>query len=63
MTNANKIRSMTDEELAKWLSVHYECLNCEADESGTGYCNDESGTGYCNDVCWKILLDWLKKEG
>ena len=52
MTNADKIRSMADEELAKWLCVHADCYNCEAD----------AGNGACEDYCKAVLLEWLRKE-
>ncbi|MBR4873654.1 MAG: hypothetical protein IKV00_07445 [Clostridia bacterium] len=53
MTNADKIRGMTDEELAKWLCIHMDCHACEA---------DKLGNGNCREYCRGILLDWLKQE-
>lgn len=51
-SNADRIRSMTDEELAEFLTArhytpHCPVPQCEADESTD-----------C-DQCW---LDWLRKE-
>ncbi len=28
MTNADRIRNMTDEQLAEWLDLHGECNQC-----------------------------------
>ena len=36
MTNADRIRAMSDEELANWLCAHSSCHNCE----GVGNCMD-----------------------
>lgn len=52
MTNADKIRSMTDKELANWLCIHMDCYNCEVPTTGID----------CKDYCRLILLDWLKQE-
>lgn len=51
MTNADKIRAMTDEELADWLCDHTDCYNCEAD----------LGNGLW-EQCRKVLLERLKQE-
>lgn len=53
-TNADRIRSMTDEELADWLGVY--CNAQKAHEVGKPCV---SGIGSCEE-CW---LDWLKQEG
>ena len=47
-TNADRIRSMTDEELAEFLCHNSKCGNCNASE----FCHD-GHTGW---------LDWLKQE-
>ncbi len=51
-TNADRIRSMTDEELAEWLAKHNErsavCPNFGAHD--------------CQASCRKCWLDWLKQE-
>ena len=51
-TNADRIRSMADEELAEWLGdmIYPECVCCPAD-------ND----GWCKD-CKTKWIEWLKKE-
>jgi len=51
-TNADRIRTMTDEELAYFIASDYYVPHCP----NTG-CNDDDGEG-C-EVCW---LHWLKKE-
>lgn len=50
MTNADKIRAMTDEELAGWFSI-YCCRNKTYDAHCMEFKNCEA--------CW---LDWLKQE-
>lgn len=53
-TNADRIRSMTDEDLASLLSVS-DCCDCVLDLFNA--CpKDESGD------CHAAILDWLKKE-
>lgn len=52
-TNADRIRSMTDVELADWLGVY--CNGQTAQEVGKPCV---SGIGSCEE-CW---LDWLKQE-
>lgn len=51
MTNADKIRAMTDEELAKLLCDFIGCMDCP-------YLREPE---LCNENCigW---LDWLKQE-
>lgn len=53
MTNADRIRSMPDEELADWLGIY--CNGQTAQEVGKPCV---SGMGSCEE-CW---LDWLKQE-
>jgi hypothetical protein len=48
MTNVDRIRSMTDEELAEFLCHNSKCGNCNASE----FCHD-GHTGW---------LDWLRQE-
>ena len=50
-TNADRIRAMTDEELAKWIADIYP-------DCPPGYNCDSSRVTDCCD-CW---LDWLKQE-
>lgn len=52
-TNADRIRSMSDEELADWLGVY--CNGQTAQEVGKP-CS--SSMGSCEE-CW---LQWLKQE-
>ena len=52
-TNADKIRTMTDEELATWLGVY--CNGQTAQEVGKPCASD---IGSCEE-CW---LDWLRQE-
>lgn len=52
MTNADKIRQMSDEELAFLLDR--ELMACANNECGSG-----SGTHI---KCMNCLLDWLKQE-
>lgn len=49
-TNADRIRSMTDEKLAEWFSI-YCCRNKTYDAHCETFKNCES--------CW---LDWLRQE-
>ena len=59
MTNADKIRAMTDEELAEFIGkcvdheFHIECSCFLCDE---GYCR------YPKKGCDEIALEWLKQE-
>lgn len=53
MTNADRIRAMSDDELAKFISIQSDdCL-----------CSDNSKCDYhCGgDSCLKVLLDWLQQ--
>lgn len=53
-TNADCIRSMTDEELSSWISDHVDCnRRCEALKDG---CMDSDST------CMAAWLEWLKEE-
>ena len=52
-TNADRIRSMTDEELVHWI-VEMKITGCPEDQFSTMWCDDMS----CVD-CW---LGWLKTE-
>ena len=54
MTNANKIRAMTDEELAHILE-NCDCCIYEFSD-GDGYCTK-------NVKCYESWLEWLQKEG
>lgn len=53
-TNADRIRSMTDEELSSWINDHADCnCRCEAWKDG---CMDSDST------CMAAWLEWLKEE-
>lgn len=51
-TNADRIRAMTDEELAKMLSEYTDCI-CGV---------YKKGCGKTQDTCVATWLDWLRKE-
>lgn len=55
LTNADRIRSMTDEELADWLK--YDRISVCPPDTGHIHCN-------ISDICAdrKCWLDWLKQE-
>ena len=52
-TNGDKIRQMTDEELAEWLIGHDNCDICAL--CSFGACRTES-------ECKNGVLEWLKQE-
>lgn len=49
MTNGDKIRSMTDEELARFLINFDMCIMCQVE------CAEEY-------PCNKGIMEWLRKE-
>lgn len=50
-TNADKIREMSDEELAEWINDKTACEQCAY------------GTGGCKGIhCAKGILKWLQSE-
>ena len=51
MTNADRIRTMTDEELAEW-ECDRSCLLCPVED-----CNEQMVK-----KCKQRWLDWLKQE-
>jgi len=53
MSNADRIRAMTDEELTEWLA-HKGCFHCDARTT----CIDRFLVGTCQDA----IMDWLKQE-
>lgn len=53
MTNAEKIKSMTDEELSHYLPSA-DCYNCPI-QADINDC-------YCTSSCYECALNWLKKE-
>ena len=54
-TNADKIRAMTDEELAEWIFDRVKCQNCQMLPCVK---HGEDGTGNCKEL-W---LAWLRDE-
>lgn len=59
LTNADRIRAMTDEELAEWISKHMYCAECMFFNDDNGTCNYDKRYGKgCNGA----MLDWLKQE-
>jgi len=50
-TNADRIRAMTDDELAEWLSDMHDSVTCP-----------NGGAINCNPSCKRCWLDWLKEE-
>ena len=50
-TNADRIRAMTDEELAKWITEKHGCARCPG------------WNVPCGGRCEEYWLDWLKEEG
>ena len=67
MTNADRIRSMTDEELADFLCHWDDCLTTEGlgynteNVCGTWICTAPGG-GDINGECQVCALAWLKQE-
>ena len=53
-TNADRIRSMTDEELARFINFHTVCEECPAKR----VCEDNYTTK--PGVCVRSILAWLK---
>lgn len=51
-TNADRIRAMSDEELAEFASHYISC----------GYCDVKTIGGGCGNGCKKNLLKWLQSE-
>ena len=52
ITRADRIRSMTDEELARMISLQARCDNC-------GFSN---GCPIDKNACFEIHLKWLRSE-
>jgi len=59
-TNADRIRSMTDEELAEFLRPLTECVRCYAWDKEDCYDMRPCYTG--EKPCKEMWLDWLKQE-
>ena len=54
-TNADRIRGMTDEELAFWMTTNVTCCSCPVDLDA---CHNFEISGELS--CEEILLGWLK---
>ena len=52
ITNADRLRAMSDEELAKWLAAHNE---------RSAVCPNFGAHG-CQASCIQCWLDWLRQE-
>lgn len=53
MTNADRIRAMSDEELAKFISIQSDDCLCSNNSKCDYHCGGDS--------CLKVLLDWLQQ--
>lgn len=56
LTNADRIRSMSDEELADFMAEIMYCVKCWKFDKEQGICTRASG-------CNSAMLEWLKQEG
>lgn len=54
ITNADRIRGMTDEELAEFIAYSTSCETCVVRKSGSDECH--------NTNCSTAWLEWLKEE-
>ena len=59
MTNADRIRQMTDEELAEWLDNVSGCGVCVLNEGKYRYSGDHCAHEY---ECIPYIEKWLKQE-
>ena len=57
ITNADRIRAMTDEELAEFMN----CGACPPGKDVSELCHDEDG-GSVPDMCNLCWIGWLKQE-
>ena len=53
-TNADRIRRMTDRELAGFISERIDCAVCKEQLIGQ--------ENYCRSNCEDVVFDWLQKE-
>ena len=61
-TNSDRIRAMTDEELAKWIFINQAFIFKEMCDS-IGYVDyDEKKLDEANTKNWNNILTWLKQE-
>lgn len=59
-TNADRIRSMTDEELSELIGDYIDCCICKKEIFKTTECPGSILIGEKN--CYGVWLDWLKQE-
>lgn len=58
ITNGDRIRGMSDEELAKFIiEDRWDCNECPSGQENT----DNPFGGKCDNKCIKHCLEWLKK--
>ena len=62
MTNADRIRSMSDEEMAEWITAGENCIRTLCDIICGGECNaiatfKKSGA----EACKEIVMKWLQQ--
>lgn len=55
-TNADRIRAMSDEELAEWLAEITDCADCKIYTHATNVCMTS------DEACACAWLDWLRQE-
>lgn len=60
MTNTDKIRSMNDEEMAKYITDGngFQCNDCPSGQLNSDYVF----SGPCDRKCFEHCLEWLKQE-
>jgi hypothetical protein len=59
MTNADRIRAMSDEELAEWLADTWDCHDCsEHERLGDNPLLREEP---CDQKCEQHCFEWLKQ--
>ena len=61
MTNAQRIRNMTDEELAKFLSEFSACNICEQFDKRLDRCGADNHFVCVKEYAEAIIGDWLKQ--
>ena len=61
MTNAERIRNMADEELARFLSEFSACKVCEHYNKEADRCYADSGFVCVKEYAEAIIGDWLKQ--
>lgn len=59
-TNGDKMRAMSDEELAKIIGENIDCKICKNMANTDGLCPSSIINGELD--CYSVWLKWLKKE-